>query len=279
MQAEFHYQIPWRSQRYRPGYHASRQLGSGTQVGHYLPLTQAPDPRRFDVRVSLRDPFEQTWVRVYQQNSAITVFAIVDLSASMGFSGQTNKLAIAADFVASLSLSAYRTGDAFGLIGCDQQMQSDFLHAPSYSKAAGLTLSERLRHFQPDGESAEGLFAAAEWLGGRRALIFLLSDFHFANVWLVRLLMAFADHDVVPIVLWDRAEYLQLPRFGIARVRDPETGAQRTLLMRDALRQRIQARFEQRKAYLHKLFVSRGRPPLFIQDRFDPDLVTRYFYQ
>ncbi|WP_244505508.1 hypothetical protein [Methyloceanibacter stevinii] len=38
--------------------------------------------------MSLRDPFGNLYAKRFSQRSAITVYALVDLSASMGFLGQ-----------------------------------------------------------------------------------------------------------------------------------------------------------------------------------------------
>ena len=104
--AEVHYKVPWRARSYLPGHHASQQQGGGSEFRHHRALIDAPDPRRFDVRASLRDPFGQIQVRIYQQTSSIPVWVIADLSASMGFRGVASKMTTMAEFVAGLSLQA-----------------------------------------------------------------------------------------------------------------------------------------------------------------------------
>lgn len=84
---EIHYKVSWRATGSYPGHHSSRQKGSGLQFCIHVPLIDAPDPRRFDIRASLRDPFQQVRVRVYLQTSSIPVYVIADLSASMNFKG------------------------------------------------------------------------------------------------------------------------------------------------------------------------------------------------
>jgi hypothetical protein len=277
---EFHYRVSWRSRGSHPGYHRSSRTGGGIEFRHTAPLLQAPDPRRFDLRATLRDPFEQIMVRVYSQTSAIPVYALVDLSASLGFQSAPgkSKLGLLAEFIACLGYSAYRTGDPFGVIACDNQVREEFLLTPGHSKAAGVELGNRLQTWLPQGGNSEGLLAGAELLAQRRALVFLLSDFHFPPDLLENLLDKLAYHDIVPVMFWDSAEYERLPAFGMVRVVDRETGRQRTLLMRPALQRKIQARFEERRRWLQRLFASYGRLPLMITDRFEADAVTRYFY-
>ena len=197
---EIHYKIPWRATSSFPGYHSSQQKGGGLQFRNHVPLIDAPDPRRFDIRASLRDPFEQIRVRVYQQTSSISVYVIADLSASMGFKGERSKMDILADFVASMSYSAYRTGDTFGFVGCADKTAKPWVLPPTLNRAAGLGLAEELRQFNPTGQNSEGLLDAAENLGSRRALVFLLSDFHFPLAFSTKLMATLAYHDVVTVM-------------------------------------------------------------------------------
>jgi hypothetical protein len=96
----------------RAGAHRGRLSGAGGLFRDLVSLLEHPDPRRIDLRASARDPFEQLYVRRFEQKTAITVFALVDVSASMGFAGNMRKLEVAAAICAGSS-SARRTGDKF----------------------------------------------------------------------------------------------------------------------------------------------------------------------
>ncbi len=275
---DIHYKIPWRASSNFPGHHASQQKGGGLQFRNHAPLLEAQDPRRFDVHASLRDPFEQIQVRIYRQTSAIPVYVVADLSASMGFVGANAKLKVLADLVASLSFSVYRTGDRFGFIGCSDRQTDPWLLPSTMNRAAGTELAAQLRTWQPQGIDSEGLLQAADLIGARRALVFLVSDFHFPLPLLAQILAALAYHDVVPTLLWDRHEYAQLPRFGLARVTDRETQRSRLLWLRPSLRKRIEQEFMSRREKLGQVFGRYGRLPLVLQDGFDADEVTHYFF-
>ena len=110
-----------------------------------------------------------------------------------------------------------------------------------------------------------------------RGLLFLVSDFHFPISMLDRLLRDLALHTVVPVVLRDSAE-AAAPRYGIARIYDPETAAERVLLLRPALSRRLQQSVADRTRALNACCAGFGVTPLIIEDRFDADAVTRYFY-
>ncbi len=240
-------------------------------------LLRAPDPRRFDVAASLRDPFGQIMVRVYGQRSAIPVRVLADVSASMGVEGQCRKMDVLADFTESLAWSAYRNGDLFAFAGCDSDIRPDLAQPLTRSKTAGAAMAANLRQLVPAGRNSLGLLQAAEQMPAARALVFLVSDFHFALALLRELLATLATHAVVPVVLRDGAEALA-PQFGVARIIDPETGARRTLLLRPSLAKRLRKSVARRAKILTDCFSSFGLKPLFLENRFDADAVTRHFY-
>ncbi len=274
---EFHYRLNWRASGALPGHHRSAQLGDGVDFYGHAPLYDRPDPRRIDLRASLRDPMQQLLVRVFRQRGAVPVYALADLSASMGFRGHSRKLDVMAEFIASLGYSAYRSGDPFGFIGCDSVVRPDFYQPLSRAKAAGTEIAQRLLDSVPSGAASDGLLQATGLIGHRRALVFLVSDFYFPLALLSRILHGLGRHQIVPVVLTDRMEYETLPTFGFVRVMDPESGRQRSLLMRSALRQRVRAVFRQHFDDLERTFAAHGTEALWMGDRFCADEVTRYF--
>lgn len=274
---EFHYRIGWRSPSARPGHHRSSQFGGGHEFSGHAPLVNNPDPRNLDVRATLHEPFGQLMVRTFRQRSTVPVYVIADLSASLGFRGVADKMGVLSAFTASAAYSAYRTGDPFGFIACDETVRSDLSLPLRWHKAAAPELSQRLSAFSPCGKSADGLHQAALHLGKQRALVFLVSDFHFPLERIADLLGGLIRHDVVPVVLWDSAEYQRLPNWGLVYVEDPETGERRRLLMRPSLRKKFRAAFAQRREELVKLCRSYGREPFFLIDRFDAEALTEYF--
>jgi len=276
---EFSYQIGWRSRGRNPGRHASSQRGLGMDFRGHAPLIAYPDPRRIDLRQTIRDPFEQVWVRIFNQKSAVPVTVACDLSGSMGFAGQLRKLEIASQITASAAYSAFRVNDPFGFIGFDEQVREDYLFNSSVKVHGAFELAERLAGYRPQHLGASGLQDINRFLPRERALLLLVSDFHMPLAELERSLATLMRHHVVPLVLWDSAEYRSLPEFGVASVTDCESGARRALFLRKAYRDRIIQSFEERRHALEKLFMAFDMPPLFIENGFEPDDLTKYFYQ
>jgi len=276
---EFSYQIGWRSRGRHPGRHSSVQRGLGMEFRGHAPLIAYPDPRRIDIRQTIRDPFDQVWVRIFNQKSSIPVYVVCDLSGSMGFSGRMRKLEIAADIAASAAWSAFRVNDPFGFIGFDEEVREDWMFASTTKVHGAFDLTERLAHYRPGHVGAQGLQDVSRFLSRERSLVLLVSDFHMPLDELEQSLATLIRHHVVPLILWDAAEYRSLPEFGVASVTDCETGARRTLFLRKHFRERILQSFADRRTALEKLFMSLDMPPLFIEDGFEADDLTEYFYQ
>jgi uncharacterized protein (DUF58 family) len=276
---EFHYRIGAPARGHFPGHHRSRSGSSGFEFRGHANLMDAPDPRRLDLHASLRDPFGNWIVRVYSQRQSIPVVMVADVSASMAFVGRQRKLDVVADFAESLAWSAWRTGDSFGFIGCDEGVRPELLASPSRSRAAGSAIAERLRQLQASGRSAQGLQDAHRHLPRQRALVFLVSDFHLPAADIQALLGRFAHHELVPVVVWDPLEHALTATRGLAPLVDLETGRRRMVWWRPALREKwLAAHAAQRAALLQQFSAARLKPLIIDGGAFDADAVTRHFH-
>ena len=281
---ELHYRIGAAVLGHFPGRHRSTRGDSGFEYRGQAGLLDAPDPRRLDLHASLRDPFGDWKVRVYSQRKAVPVVMVADLSASMGFVGARRRLDVVADFVDSLSVSAWRSGDSFGFVGCDASVRNDLLLLPTRLRGAGARLAQSLRSLRlgggvgAAGASSRGLSSAHRHLGRQRALVFLVSDFHLPLADVAGVLASMAHHDLVPVVVWDAIELTLSARFGLAHIVDPETGRQRLVGWRAALREQWREALQQRRDALLHLFRAHRLKPLFIEAGFDADAVTRHFH-
>ncbi|MDP3947305.1 MAG: hypothetical protein Q8Q41_01275 [bacterium] len=271
---EFDYRIAWRSREPRPGSHRSLTSGGGFEFRGYAPLVSADDVRNYDIGATLRDPFRRPQARVVRQRSAITVYGVADLSASMAFGAKLRSLAT---FVASLAYSVYRTHDLFGFVGCDTEVREEFLTPPGRAKSVVPELGARLIEFAPRGRNAEGLGDAHRFLKRRRSLVFLVSDFLFSRELLTDVLRSLSHHDVVPVVIRDSSEFSEVPKFGIARLRDLETATERYLFVASRLRRRIRNDLERREAELGAVFEAHDTRPFYLVDEFDPEKIAEHF--
>jgi uncharacterized protein (DUF58 family) len=276
---EFHYRLPQRVGGWRPGSHRGSSLGAGQEFVSHLRLYDRPDPRRLDLRASLRN-IQQDWlVRVNHQHASIPVHAVVDVSTSMSFGSGKSKLEIAADFIEALGRSAFRVGDALGMLAFDTRERTDLFVPALVSRGMGDTMAQLLRRARGSSGDATGLQDAIQSLAGRRGLVFLVSDFHWPLRGMSVALDSLVRSFVVPIVIWDPAEIEPPAHGGLALLRDVESGAQRTLWMRPKMRQKWRESTAARTNELRAFFVARGMRPFHIIGRFDNDAMSKYFFE
>jgi len=227
------YAVSWRAGQALPGRHTSRVSGAGGHFRAYRPFWQVPDARKIDVRRSIMDPFDEVMVRQTDDRTSISVVVAADVSRSMQAAPGGGTFQAVTRLAGAAARSAHRAGDAFGLIGFDAVPRSDIYQPPCRSRGASGAALAALRALQPDGCSADGIAGLAPLLPARRCLVILASDFLLPFSLLEVALASLASHDVAPVVFHDPVE-TQLPRTGLMRLRDSETGEQRLCVMRPA---------------------------------------------
>lgn len=279
--ALFHYRLPGRAGGQRPGAHAARTTGAGNEFTAHARLFDHPDPRRLDLRASLRAGRDEWLVRTYRQRAAVPVYGVVDVSASMAVGAPDTKLESAAAFVATMAASAFQSGDAAGLCAFDGTVRDDLYHAARHSRGAGLAMAETILGARPlpAPPDACGLVGALRQLAGREALVFLLSDFNWPLDVLETAFDLLSRAWVVPLVLWDAAEITPPAANGFARLRDAETGRVRALWVSAALRRHWLDKVAERRRALDRLFLARAVRPLYVSGAIAPETVSAYFFE
>lgn len=278
---DIYYRLNWRARGAQPGSHSTRMPGGSMDFRGFVPFLENPDPRRIDFRASLRSIPKKLMSKAFYERGAVDVVAILDLSASMHFSGATEKLHLAADIAASIAWSATRHGDNFSLIACDDEVRLDMFLPPSPRQGLAQDVHDKLMHARfKDGSNASALTRAVELLRKKRSLVFLFSDFHFDEKFMLETLMTFGTHDVVPLVLWDSAEYQNVPEWGWARVRDMEGAGTGSLFMRRGLAAKIRHAYAQRRQQIIRICKQAGvRTPFFAEDSFKAEQLTRHLLE
>lgn len=216
------------------------------EVREYQP---GDEVRRIDWNVTARTG--KIHIRQYREEKEVTVWLIVDLSASMRFgTRRVLKLEEALEFVGTAAAIAGRHGDKVGAIGFSEagmrvippgtgrRQALRILHELYGLMAAyngAVTGSKQRPKPQPRavepsvarGSLEDALEYAAKTLK-RRALLFVVSDFLSQNpeqepIWTSGLRRLAYRHDVVAVRIFDPAEK-ELPNAGELRLRDPESG-------------------------------------------------------
>lgn len=285
---QFFYDIHWRSRSYHAGATLTTHHGNGSDFAGFATLLACPDPKRIDIRASVRTLPRQWLVRTYLERAAVKVYAIVDVSSSMFFRGEASMRQQVTEFVSSLAWSANRQGDAFGMRVADDDEQLAWQVLPSFQPGTAQAVAQQITRFwqqaetsgHADGRSASAIPDTLMSLGSQRALVFLLSDFYWPDALLQQTLQASQHHDLVPVVLRDRAATAGLPGFGWARLRDMETGEERSWMLRRSLHQQIAHHAQQQKQSLNAQFLKAGtRTPLWLDPDWRAEEVSRHLME
>lgn len=276
---EFVYRFPRRASGWRPGSHPGSSLGAGQEFISHSSLHERPDPRRLDLRASLRSARDEWLVRVTRQRTSIAVHCLVDVSRSMQFGSRQRKLDVAAQFVEALGQSAFRAGDRLGMVAFDHRERPDLFVPALLGRGTGVLMASLLRNCSGGPGGCEGLEEAAVHLAGRPGLVFLISDFHWPLARLGRVLDTLAPAYVVPMILWDPAETEPPSSNELLVLRDSESQASRVIWMRPGLREKWIRATRERREELDRIFSAHHVRPLYLNGTFDSDSISRYFLE
>ena len=248
-------------------------------------LFDRPDPRRLDLRASLRNVRHDWLIHVSRQRVSVPVHVIVDVSASMGFGAHRPKLDLVADFVEILGRSTFRSGDTLGMVAFDADERPELFVPAQLNRGTGEIMSALLRRFEAGAtgiapaNGVDGIEGAARRVSGRPGMAFLISDFHFPVEQLSDTLDSLAHVFVVPMVVWDAAEIEPPGTNAIAALRDAETGVRRTLWTRPKLRDQWRDSVANRRRVLDQFFARWAMRTFYLTEPFDCDAMSQYFFE
>ena len=195
--------------------------GRGMTFSEVREYNPGDDIRLIDWNVTARtgSPF----VKVFEEERELTVFLVVDISASGEF-GSANQLKrdYGAEVASVLGFSAIKNNDKVGLILFSDRVEKYII--PKKGKSHVLRVIRELLYTVPKG-SKTSIKVALDYLlkvAKRKCVVFLISDF-LDDSYLRSLKIANKKHDLITIQLLDPAE-LELPDMGLLKVEDPETG-------------------------------------------------------
>ena len=195
--------------------------GRGMTFSEVREYNPGDDIRLIDWNVTARtgSPF----VKVFEEERELTVFLVVDISASGEFgSGSQLKRDYGAEVASVLGFSAIKNNDKVGLILFSDRVEKYII--PKKGKSHVLRVIRELLYTAPKG-SKTSIKVALDYLlkvAKRKCVVFLISDF-LDEGYLRSLKIANKKHDLITIQLLDPAE-LELPDMGLLKVEDPETG-------------------------------------------------------
>jgi uncharacterized protein (DUF58 family) len=203
------------------GSYRSNFKGQGVQFSEHRVYQPGDDVRHIDWKVSARsrDPL----IKKYEEERELTVFLVVDVSASKNF-GSTSKLKseMAAEIAGMLAYAAVHTGDKVGLLLFGGEVEK--IIPPKKGKQHILRVIRDVLNFVPrtKGTDLKGALESAGRIMKHSGVVFVISDFMAPDYDLALKRLA-RRHDVVAVSVGDERE-LEVPELGQLLFSDPESG-------------------------------------------------------
>lgn len=161
-------------------------------------------------------------VKQHVDERQLTVVLVVDVSGSVEFGSlDRRKQDVAAEVGGLLAFSAIRNHDNVGLIMFTTSVEKYI--PPDSGRTQGLRVIRELLHHEAEGRGtsiAEALEFVSRVLT-RRAIVFLISDFHDEDFWRP-MSVAAKRHDLIAVRLIDPRERV-LPDAGLVELVDAES--------------------------------------------------------
>jgi len=203
------------------GSYKSHFKGQGVQFSEHRLYVPGDDVRHIDWKVSARsrDPL----IKKYDEERELTVFLIVDVSASQEFGAHEKlKSEVAAEIGGLLSYAATHSGDKVGMLLFAGENEK--IIPPRKGKKHILRMIQEILSFQPKtkGTNLAGALESADRIMKHKGIVFVISDFQTEG-YETTLRRVAKKHDVVCMQIGDQREQ-EMPPLGVFYFRDPESG-------------------------------------------------------
>ncbi|HEY0249185.1 MAG TPA: DUF58 domain-containing protein [Gryllotalpicola sp.] len=209
-----------------PGGYRTVNRGTGIDFAGLRAYVEGDDARHIDWNVTAR--LGEPHVRVFNEDRELTVWLVLDRSASMavGRPGR-GKHDVLAELALVLTRLFGRGGNKVGAILYDEGATR--IVPPATGRAQALRIGgelARTAEARPGGTTdLAAMLGAVANLARRRALVLVVSDFIGTGEWEKPLRRIAQRHEVVVLRVTDAADDT-LPELGLIVVEDAETGEQ-----------------------------------------------------
>lgn len=238
----------------RRGERRSRKKGSGVEFADHRNYVPGDDIRFLDLGVYQR--FGKLLLRLFEEEEDLSLYFVVDTSASMGMYDAA-KLNQAAQVTAALAYLALSALDRVSICTVNDRVTSRL--APTRGKQRVFRVLSFLSQMQASGPTAlEGVMRSFVAQNKRRGMVILLSDlFDPAGFRAGIDVLRFNKFEPVVLQLTDerdRAESLS----GDLNLSDVESGSKREVSMTRALRARVGQAVQERQLEVARYCAAKG---------------------
>jgi uncharacterized protein (DUF58 family) len=200
--------------------------GRGIEFEDVREYQPGDDVRTIDWNVTARTG--KPFIKQFIEERELTIFLMVDMSASFtaGSVGEAKREA-AAELCTLIAHAAIRNNDRVGLILFSNEVESYL--PPGKSETHIRRLIHELLSHQPEHEGTDVGRALdfLEKINRKRCIVFLFSDFQ-SPAFEEPMSVIRRHHDLIAVSVLDAHE-TEMPRAGLMRLRDNETGAVHTV--------------------------------------------------
>ena len=200
--------------------------GTGIEFDEVREYVEGDDTRLIDWNVSSR--FGQVYTKTFREEREMTLFMVVDLSASLDYGSSTRSMREVALIASTLlALAAVQNNDKVGGALFTDRIESWI--APAKGRSHALRLLQEIISIETEGRGSNlaiALKTVSESLK-RRGIVVIISDFQTVD-YQRELALVSKRHDVIALRLSDPVMD-GLPVFSLITAADPETG--QTLLL------------------------------------------------
>jgi uncharacterized protein (DUF58 family) len=195
--------------------------GQGLEFSEVREYQDGDSYRQIDWNVSAR--MGAPYIKKFEETRELNVIFLVDASASTLFGTRHYlKSEMITEIAGVLSFSALSNNDKVGLLLFTDQIETWI--PPRKGKKSALRILRDILYLQPKGSGTD-IALAVQYiyrLIKKRSIIFVISDF-LDEQYDDSLKLLAKKHDVVALQVIDEAE-INLPRAGLLKLKDPETG-------------------------------------------------------
>jgi uncharacterized protein (DUF58 family) len=232
--------------------------GRGMDFDEVREYSPGDEVRTIDWNVTARAG--RTFIKKFTEERELTIFLLVDISASGNFgSGALRKRDLAAELASVLAFSAIRNSDKVGLLLYTDRVERYL--PPKKGRRHVLRVVRDILYHEPEGTGTDTVRAldVVNHVLHRRAIVFLISDFESpkdeatARAELRRAMrQTNRRHDLIAVHVEDPRER-ELPNVGIVALEDAETGE---IVELDTASPRVRDRFKQQSLERARRLVS-----------------------
>ena len=197
--------------------------GRGLEFEGIRTYERGDDYRSIDWKVTAR--MRRPYVKMYREEREMVVMILMDVSRSsiFGSTGQ-NKRELAAEFAATIALSAVSNNDQVGLLMFSDKIEK-FI-PPKKGKTHALRILREVLLFEPESLKTD-IYSCLSFFNRiikHKTVAFLVSDFIDENPKLEKMLsVTNLHHDIIAISLNDELDVLPYD-VGLIELSDLETG-------------------------------------------------------